>query len=407
MAQKRAKLRILTGDKVGLEFPINQLRVIIGRELTCSIVLEEPVLSRRHCVITQDNNKFYVADLKSKNGTYLNGQRIEKTELEDGDIIRVGNTRFEFITEDGKKSDADKKSEFALKRPTMETVQAIDPMIGKTIDKYKFVEKIGEGGLGAVYKVWNEENEMWGALKLMNKSAAMEEDQVQRFKREHEIGEKLIHPNIVQVLDFGQWQNTFYLVMEYVEGHGLQDILDIRGRLSPRGALKVAVQIARALEYAFTLKIIHRDIKPENILITPNGVVKILDLGLAKRIKEKAGSSSITQRGEGIGTLHYMAPEQTVNARDADQRADIYSLGATLYHMIAGQPPFDAEGIWEFVELIQNAPPKPLTDIVPDLPVEIWKIVEKALRKKPEQRYQEPSEIRKDLERCLQLVPKQ
>jgi serine/threonine-protein kinase len=194
--------------------------------------------------------------------------------------------------------------------------------------------------------------------------------------------------------------------MEYVVGTGLNDFLELRGRLTPRGALKVALQIARALEYAFTLAIVHRDIKPDNILITPNGVVKILDLGLAKKIKEKAGASSITQQGEGIGTLHYMSPEQTINARDTDQRTDIYSLGATIYHMIAGKPPFDADGIWEFVDMIQNTPPQPLTEIVKDLPIYVWDVVEKALRKNPAKRYQYPSEFRKALENCLQLLPK-
>ncbi len=403
MVSKRAKLRVLTGVKMGAEYPLASVRTIIGRELTCNIVLEEPVLSRRHCSISKENQKFFLTDLDSKNGTYLNGSKITKQNIEVGDIIRIGNTRLEFNLG---AQDEMSKSEFTIKKLEIDRDKFSDPMIGKKIKQYKIIEKIGEGGMGAVYKAWDEENEIWTAMKIMSKSAAMEEDQVQRFKREFETGQELIHPNIVQVLDFGEYKDTFYLVMELVEGHGLQEILDLRGRLSPRGALKVAVQVARALEYSYSLNIIHRDIKPDNILITPQGVVKLLDLGLAKKIKETAGAASITQRGEGIGTLHYMAPEQTIDARSADQRADIYSLGATLYHMISGNPPFDAEGIWEFVELIQNAQPKPLTEIVKDLNPDVWNVVEKALRKKKENRYQNPSDILKNLERCLAAVPK-
>lgn len=403
MVSKRAKLRVLTGDKMGAEYPLSNVRTIIGRELTCNLVLEEPVLSRRHCSISKESQKYFLTDLNSKNGTYLNGSKVLKQNIEVGDIIRIGNTRLEFNM--GEQEEVN-KSEFTVKKHDVERDSYSDPLIGKKIKQYKIVEKIGEGGMGAVYKVWDEENEIWTAMKVMSKSAAMEEDQVQRFKREFETGQELIHPNIVQVLNFGEYKDTFYLVMELVEGHGLQEILDLRGRLSPRGALKVAVQVARALEYSYSLNIIHRDIKPDNILITPQGVVKLLDLGLAKKIKETAGAASITQRGEGIGTLHYMAPEQTIDARSADQRADIYSLGATLYHMISGNPPFDAEGIWEFVELIQNAQPKPLTEIVEDLNRDIWKVVEKALRKKKENRYQNPTDILKNLERCLAAVPK-
>ncbi|MCD4656288.1 MAG: protein kinase [Planctomycetes bacterium] len=403
MVSKRANLRVLTGDKMGAEYSLAQVRTIIGRELTCNIVLEEPVLSRRHCSISKENQKYYLTDLGSKNGTYLNGSKVSKQNIDVGDIIRIGNTRLEFSL--GEQEEVN-KSEFTVKKLEVERDNYSDPLMGKNIKQYKIVEKIGEGGMGAVYKAWDEENEIWTAMKIMSKSAAMEEDQVQRFKREFETGQELIHPNIVQVLDFGEYKDTYYLVMELVEGHGLQEILDLRGRLSPRGALKVAVQVARALEYSYSLNIIHRDIKPDNILITPQGVVKLLDLGLAKKIKETAGAASITQRGEGIGTLHYMAPEQTIDARSADQRADIYSLGATLYHMISGNPPFDADGIWEFVELIQNAQPKPLTEIVDDLNKDIWKVVEKALRKKKENRYQNPTDILKNLERCLSAVPK-
>ncbi len=408
-------LRVLTGPHSGEEIPLDlDRRLVLGRELSCDIVLEEPVLSRKHCAIECGEDGYTVTDLGSKNGTYLNGQRIASVGLEVGDVIRIGSTRLEFIVprseaEVAAENGEAKASEFYVRTSGLaeEEEEEKDPLVGGHVGSYFIHKKIGEGGMGSVYKVTDTRNHSEAnefALKLMNKALTLEEDQVARFKREFQAGQELGHPNIVQTLDFGSWDETFYLVMEYVEGHELQDILDIRGRLSPRGAIKVALQVALALEYAFRQKIIHGDIKPENILITPKGVVKLLDLGLAKKIKEETGGSSITKTGEGIGTLHYMAPEQTINARDTDQRSDIYALGATLYHMIAGQPPFEASGIWEFVELIQHGVPQPLTELASNVPEQLWETVKKSLEKHPRDRYQTPRDFRKALENCLQLV---
>jgi serine/threonine protein kinase len=405
----QAFLRVLTGSRADEIFGLSGDPVIIGRELSCDFVLEEAVLSRRHCrVERREDGKFHVEDLNSKNGTYLNGQKVDVSDLQPGDVIRLGACRLEFDHHRESGDPDHRPSEFYVRQtqPPADSGSS-DPLVGVEIGRrYKAERKIGEGGMGRVYKAADKKSDgKIVAVKLMNKALMVEDDQVQRFKREFDSGQELIHSNIVQTLDFGMWDDTYYIVMEFVAGRGLQDILDVRGRLSPRGAIKVAMQVTMALEHAFKMGIIHRDIKPDNILITPNGVVKLLDLGLAKKIKDRG--PSITKSGEGIGTLHYMAPEQTINARDTDQRSDIYALGATMYHMLCGEPPFDAEGVWEFVDLIQHQKPEPLTDRVKNLPDSVWKIVQRALEKHPRDRFQTPTELREQLEAVLETLPEE
>ncbi|MCB1212597.1 MAG: serine/threonine protein kinase, partial [Verrucomicrobiales bacterium] len=204
------------------------------------------------------------------------------------------------------------------------------------------------------------------ALKVLKRGETVDQENLQRFLKEFKTGSKLNHPNIMQVYEIGEVDGTYFIAMEYINGSSLQEILDEKGRLSAEGTLKIGIQVAKALEFAFSQRIIHRDIKPENILISREGEVKITDLGLAKELKRYV-SVNITKTGEGIGTLHYMSPEQVENTRDVDQRADTYSLGATLYECLCGQPPFDEVGVWKFVEAINEKPPPNLNDRVPNL----------------------------------------
>jgi serine/threonine-protein kinase len=241
------------------------------------------------------------------------------------------------------------------------------------------------------------------ALKVLKRGDTVDQENLQRFLKEFKTGSKLNHPNIMQVYEIGEVDGTYFIAMEYINGSSLQEILDEKGRLSAEGTLKIGIQVAKALEFAFSQRIIHRDIKPENILISREGEVKITDLGLAKELKRYV-SVNITKTGEGIGTLHYMSPEQVENTRDVDQRADIYSLGATLYECLCGQPPFDEVGVWKFVEAINEKPPPDLNERVPNLNPDVWPVVQRALAKRPEERQQTPTELREDLDKLLTKV---
>ncbi|MEZ5991133.1 MAG: FHA domain-containing serine/threonine-protein kinase [Planctomycetota bacterium] len=402
----KAKVRIVDGIDAGVEKELpDEGSVTIGRRSSCDLVLRVDSVSREHCRIEVSDGAYWLYDNGSSNGTLLNGLRIEKAKLVHGDVITLDRVTLEYLEEADSAHTREMIREFVVQnRPDVDgTYTAENSLIGKTLKHYKVLSVIGEGGMALVYKARDERNSDIVALKVLKRGETVDQENLQRFLKEFKTGSKLNHPNIMQVYEIGEVDGTYFIAMEYINGSSLQEILDEKGRLSAEGTLKIGIQVAKALEFAFSQRIIHRDIKPENILISREGEVKITDLGLAKELKRYV-SVNITKTGEGIGTLHYMSPEQVENTRDVDQRADTYSLGATLYECLCGQPPFDEVGVWKFVEAINEKPPPNLNDRVPNLHPEVWPVVERALAKRPEERQQTPTEFREELERLLSLV---
>ncbi|MCA8918761.1 MAG: protein kinase [Planctomycetes bacterium] len=402
----KAKVRIVDGIDAGVEKELpDEGSVTIGRRSSCDLVLRVDSVSREHCRIEVSDGAYWLYDNGSSNGTLLNGLRIEKAKLVHGDVITLDRVTLEYLEEADSAHTREMIREFVVQnRPDVDgTYTAENSLIGKTLKHYKVLSVIGEGGMALVYKARDERNSDIVALKVLKRGETVDQENLQRFLKEFKTGSKLNHPNIMQVYEIGEVDGTYFIAMEYINGSSLQEILDEKGRLSAEGTLKIGIQVAKALEFAFSQRIIHRDIKPENILISREGEVKITDLGLAKELKRYV-SVNITKTGEGIGTLHYMSPEQVENTRDVDQRADTYSLGATLYECLCGQPPFDEVGVWKFVEAINEKPPPNLNDRVPNLHPEVWPVVERALAKRPEERQQTPTEFREELERLLNLV---
>jgi serine/threonine protein kinase len=402
----KAKIRIVDGIDAGIEKELpDEGSVTVGRRSSCDLVLRVDSVSREHCRIEKSDGAYWLYDNGSSNGTLLNGLRIEKAKLVHGDVITLDRVTLEYLEEADSAHTREMIREFVVQnRPDVDgTYTAENSLIGKTLKHYKVLSVIGEGGMALVYKSRDERNSDIVALKVLKRGETVDQENLQRFLKEFKTGSKLNHPNIMQVYEIGEVDGTYFIAMEYINGSSLQEILDEKGRLSADGTLKIGIQVAKALEFAFSQRIIHRDIKPENILISREGEVKITDLGLAKELKRYV-SINITKTGEGIGTLHYMSPEQVENTRDVDQRADIYSLGATLYECLCGQPPFDEVGVWKFVEAINEKPPPNLNDRVPNLHPEIWPVIDRALSKRPEERQQTPTEFREELERLLNLV---
>jgi serine/threonine protein kinase len=402
----RAKVRIVDGIDAGVEKDLpDQGTVTIGRRSSCDLVLRVDSVSREHCRIEQSDGAYWLHDNGSSNGTLLNGLRIQKAKLVHGDVITLDRVTLEYLEDSDSAHTREMIREFVVqKRPDVDgAYTAENSLIGRTLKHYKVLSVIGEGGMALVYKARDERNANIVALKVLKRGETIDQENLQRFLKEFKTGSKLHHPNIMQVYEIGEVEGTYFIAMEYINGSSLQEILDEKGRLSADGTLKIGIQVSKALEFAFSQRIIHRDIKPENILISRDGEVKITDLGLAKELKRYV-SVNITKTGEGIGTLHYMSPEQVENTRDVDQRADIYSLGATLYECLCGQPPFDEVGVWKFVEAINEKPPPNLNERVPNLHAEVWPVVEKALAKRPEERQQTPTELRQELERLLGVL---
>jgi serine/threonine-protein kinase len=269
----------------------------------------------------------------------------------------------------------------------------------QTLGKFRLLRRLGEGGMGAVYLGYAEDENRPVAIKVLADHLADNQASVDRFYREARSGALLNHPNIVRNLLVGQDHATgkHYFVMEYVDGPSALQLLQRYQRLAVGDAVHIILDIARGLEHAHSRNVVHRDIKPDNILMTLSGVAKLADMGLAKRTDE---ASHLTHARQGFGTPYYMPYEQAMNAKYADGRSDIYALGATLYHLITGEVPFPGDNHIEIVSKKDLGFYVPASALVKTVPVVLDDILERMLARDPPGRYQTVSELIVDLDRA-------
>ena len=277
-------------------------------------------------------------------------------------------------------------------------------LVGKLIGHYRIESLIGVGGMGEVYLARDERLGRKAALKLLPDSFTMDEAQLSRFKNEARTASALNHPNILTVYEIGTEGNVQFIATEFIEGMTLRAFLE-SGKINPRPAVEIATQVASALAAAHEAGVVHRDIKPENIMLRPDGYVKVLDFGIAKLIEQKAASNNRTTEttalpqtlpGLVLGTTRYMSPEQA-RGQKVDARSDIWSLGVVLYEMATGSPPFRGETPSDCIAAILTAEPAPLSSISPDVPAKLESILQKALRKNADERFQTIKEMLAEL----------
>ena len=259
--------------------------------------------------------------------------------------------------------------------------------------KFRVLRELGRGGMGVIYLAEHRIMEKPVALKVINSSLLDNADALARFHAEARAAAKLDHPNIARAYDADQAGNLHFLVMEFVEGVSLAQLLEKRGPLPSFYACHYAYQVAQALQHAYEQGMVHRDIKPHNLMLTPKGRVKVLDFGLARLRSERQASARLTQLNSFMGTPEFVSPEQAEDARKADTRSDIYSLGCTLYALLAGQPPFVEGTATQIVLAHIEKEPAPLDEVRPGVPAEVSAVVAKMLAKDPAQRYQTPVEV--------------
>jgi len=290
---------------------------------------------------------------------------------------------------------------------TVEQVHEVDEQIqggsehtGK-IEGYRLLAKIGQGGMGAVYKAEREETGEVCALKILPRRMAERQDFVERFLREARAAAKMKSMYIVQPIDVGVSGGYYYFAMEYVKGESVDTTLSIDGAISESKALKIVHQMAIALRDAESVAMVHRDIKPGNILVTAEGVAKLTDFGLARQIDDH----SVTQTGVTLGTPNYMSPEQAKAMKSLDVRSDIYSLGVTFYHMVTGEVPFKGETSLHTMLKHINEPPVAPIELRPDLSRGGNDVILKMLAKNRDQRYGKPDELIKDVELVMEGKP--
>ena len=255
-----------------------------------------------------------------------------------------------------------------------------EPMLGRTISHYKIVEKLGEGGMGVVYKAEDSKLQRTVALKFLPSHGLEDEEYRARFQREAQAAAALDHPNICTVYEIDEADGQSFIAMECVEGQSLKQKIQ-SGQLKIDEALDIAMQAAEGMKAAHAKGIVHRDIKSANVMLSEQGQVKIMDFGLARLGDEKG----ITQTGTTLGTLLYMAPEQA-EGETVDQRADIWSLGVVLYEMVSGRLPFEGDVEAAVLRSILYEEPKPLTSVQSSAPPALDEVIAKALMTCPQER---------------------
>lgn len=310
--------------------------------------------------------------------------------------------------------EGDSFARFLVRRKKLSKYQAQAIYQGKerglVIGKYMLVEEIGGGAMGRVYRAYDRQLKRTVALKRLRSHRRSSDTAVKRFTRESEIVAKLQHPNIVQLYDAGEFGNMHYLVMQYIEGRDLKSLVKEEGPREVDEAIKLILDVARGLDYAHTHPdgmVIHRDIKPSNILLSRDGRVTILDMGLARLVQpdeDEEAQDRLTGESQLMGTPEYISPEQVVDARRADHRSDIYSVGCTLYFLLHGTPPFPRDSAIKMLQAHCKDPPPQLFVSGKDVPPELNEAYLKMLAKRPDDRFQAMSDVIAVLEQCSAIV---
>ncbi|WP_437221906.1 protein kinase domain-containing protein [Planctomicrobium sp. SH661] len=321
------------------------------------------------------------------------------------------------LPEESRPQDAQQLLKLLVKRKLLTTFQAQQAFAGKSkglvLGNYLTLDKLGQGGMGVVLKARHRRMQRLVALKVMSETAVKTPDAVQRFQREVQAAARLTHPNIVLAFDADEANGTHFLVMEYVQGSDLLSLVKRRGALPVPQAVNYILQGARGLEFAHQQGVIHRDIKPANLLLDRTGVVKVLDMGLARFDNSVGGGAEqagLTSTGSIMGTVDYMSPEQAMDTRHADARSDIYSLGCTLHFLLTGRVPYGGDTVMKRLMAHQSTPiPELPLDPPPGVSDNIWfqqmsalnSIFHRMVAKRPEDRFQTMTEVIQELERCF------
>jgi serine/threonine protein kinase len=397
------RLLVLAGPDEGRTFPVNAGEaLLLGRSRATEGRLIDPHVSRVHCQVQVEGERVVVTDFDSAGGTFVNGKKIvAKQDMQPGDLIRIGNTRLQYFDDEEEGGAA----ETPMALPVKQAGTAISwaaALVGKKISNYKVGPILAQGRSGYVFHARDIRKNLPVALKVLEPRFSKNASAVQRFVRAMKTVGPLRHPNIVSVYSAGKTGPNCWIAMEYVPGESLAAVIgriETGGMLDWRHVLRFAVYIARALDYAHSKRIIHRNLNPQNILLGKSPAeTKLADLMLAKAL-EGEGAEEITKSGEILGDIPYLSPEATSGgAQEVDGRTDVYGLGATVYAMLTGHPPFTGETITEMVIKIRREPPPPLKTLFLGIPEEFEIIIDKMMAKRPTDRFASAAELLRALE---------
>jgi serine/threonine protein kinase len=322
---------------------------------------------------------------------------VDRHELRPGDVIRIGATELRFHDGSGEQTTV-----APAPKPAPATAEQLSKLVGQELAHYKVEAVIARGSTGTVFRAADTKDGQTVALKVLQPEFAKNDTEMQRFVRAMKTVLPLRHPNLVALQGAGKTGPYCWVAMEYVEGESMTQAIQrigVAGMLDWKYGFRVATHIARALEYAHGQAVIHRNVTPQNILLrSADKVAKLGDLMLAKAL-EGALAQQHTTPGELVGDVGYMAPERTRGAGEVDGRSDLYGLGATVYALVTGRPPFAGGSLPEMIAKIRNAEPEKLKKFQMAIPDLFQGTVLKLLAKRPEERFQSAGELLKDLER--------
>ncbi len=336
---------------------------------------------------------------------------LKHSKLLDAAVFQKLTARVAQLTQNagGKEPSPEKLAEYLVAKKLLTRWQADKLLEGRHkgffLGKYKLLDHLGTGGMSSVYLAEHVLMKRRVAIKVLPHRRVGESSYLDRFYREAQAAAALKHPNIVMAHDFGKEDGTYYLVMEYVEGQDLQQMVKQEGPLPAEKAAYYIRQAALGLQHAHEAGMVHRDVKPGNLLVDATDTVKVLDLGLARFVEEDSGekaSLTLEHNETVLGTADYLAPEQCLNSHQVDHRADIYSLGCTLYFLLTGRPPFNEGTMAQRMVKHVNEEPPDLLELRPDLPLELVELCRRMMAKKPEERPQTMQEV---AELLLPLCP--
>jgi serine/threonine protein kinase len=403
--------------------------LVLGRSLGVEVSIDDLRVSRKHTKLELSDKGLLVTDLQSANGTYLNGRRVLKALVRTGDELKVGNATLKVAVDYKGQNFLDRKyrcdscsrtisvSTFAegdvvqfeekfvcpqcRERKATPAFSMVELGIVQRLfeEGFEILEKLSFSGLVPIFKAKKTTLDQLVAIKALPLAASVSHKKIARFIQEAKAQARLRHPNIVTIFDVKRTRDLLYIVMELIEGQTLFQEIQRAGRLATKDSLRVAYQVAKALAHARDKKIVHRDVKPHNIMVSLEGDAKLIDFGLAKNLWEVT-QVNITGEGETLGTVGYMAPEQIKTAKNADHRADIYGLGATLYHCLAGRPPFVEKTDKQLALAIEGQ--DPLFERLTGVPLNAVALVAKMLQKRPQDRYATAEDVMRAIEAVVE-----
>lgn len=355
-----------SGKIIGQDFPVSD-GMILGRKRTCDILVDDVKSSREHTKIFKEKGSYFVQDMNSSNGTYLNDLRIDKSPLVFGDRVRIGETVLVFV------GDPEQN------------------LSGQTIGGFEIIENLGHRDIGVIYRARQIALDRIVALKVLDKDLSQDAQFVSRFIEEARAAGTLRHPNIIHIFDVGKAKDQYYICMEYVSGNTLKDTLKDAEALSLDDKIRITRECASALAFAHDRGIVHKDMTPTNIILTQEKVAKIADVGIAKLT-----DAPITSRD--INSLYYISPEEAL-AKPVGPLSDMYSLGVCLYQMLTGAIPFKSSAARDIIkEHIEVPVPSP-RELEPQVPESLAGICVKMTAINPADRFRSMNEVFAQLEK--------